>query len=61
LATSRPPVLVQCQYGRSRSAAVVAGYLMRERGLDPFQAREVVAGKRDISISAALLPLLFQL
>jgi protein-tyrosine phosphatase len=61
LAATRAPVLVQCQYGRSRSPAVVAAYLMRARGLDPFEARALVATKRDISISAALLPFLFQL
>lgn len=61
LAAARAPVLEQCQYGRRRSAAVVAGYLMRARGLDPFEARELVAAERDIRISAALLPLLFQL
>jgi protein-tyrosine phosphatase len=61
LAASQAPVLVQCQYGRSRSPAVVAGYLMRVQGLDPLQARALVASKRDISISAALLPFLFQL
>ena len=61
LAASQAPVLVQCQYGRSRSPAVVAGYLMGVRGLDPMQARELVAAKRDISISAALVALLFQL
>jgi hypothetical protein len=55
------PVLVHCQYGRSRSPAVVAAYLMSAQGLDPLQARALVASKRDISISAALLPFLFQL
>jgi hypothetical protein len=34
---------------------------MGARGLDPFEARELVASKRAISISAALVPLLFQL
>ncbi len=43
LAATRAPVLVQCQYGRSRSPAVVAGYLVVTQGLDPFQAREFVA------------------
>jgi protein-tyrosine phosphatase len=61
LAASKAPVLVQCEYGRSRSAAVVARYLMGQQGVDPFQARALVAAKRDISISAALIPLLFQL
>lgn len=61
LAANHAPVLVQCQYGRSRSPAVVAAYLMGALRLDPLQARALVASKRDISISAALLPFLFQL
>ena len=61
LAVSHSPVFVQCQFGRSRSAAVVAGYLMHTQSVDPLQARAIVASKRDISISAALLPFLFQL
>jgi hypothetical protein len=40
---------------------VVAAYLMGALRLDPLQARALVASKRDISISAALLPFLFQL
>jgi dual specificity protein phosphatase-like protein len=54
-------VFVHCEYGKSRSAAVVAGYLMRAMNFDPLQARAFVASKREISMSAALLPLLFQL
>jgi protein-tyrosine phosphatase len=61
LVETRPPVFVHCEYGKSRSAAVVAGYLMRAMSLDPLQARAFVASKREISMSAALLPLLFQL
>src|SRR2546423_4236185 len=33
LVAEGPPVFVHCQAGRSRSAAVVAGYLMKSRGL----------------------------
>jgi protein-tyrosine phosphatase len=61
LVETRPPVFVHCEYGKSRSAAVVAGYLMRAMKLDPFQARAFVASKRDISMSAALLPFLFRI
>jgi protein-tyrosine phosphatase len=59
LASTRAPVLVHCQYGRSRSPAVVAGYLVRVQGIGPLQAQARVASRREISISAALLPLLF--
>jgi protein-tyrosine phosphatase len=61
LTATREPVLVHCEYGRSRSPAVVAGYLMATQRLDPLRARAYVASKRDISMSAALLPFLFQL
>jgi len=60
LVQAHAPVLVHCQYGRSRSPVVVAAYLMRTQGLDHFQARAMVAAKRDISISSALIPFLFQ-
>jgi len=36
LADTLAPVLVHCQYGRSRAPVVVAGYLMRLLGLDPL-------------------------
>ena len=38
LVEEAPPVLVQCHAGRSRSAVVVAGYLMVSRGIDAAEA-----------------------
>jgi dual specificity phosphatase 12 len=61
LAASAPAVLVQCHAGRSRSAAIVAGYLMRLRDLDPEQAVAEVKRKRDINITPALERLLYKL
>ena len=61
LAADHAPVLVHCELGRSRSPAVVAGYVMGLEGLDPLQARALVASKCTTSISAALVPFLFQL
>jgi len=61
LAAAKAPVLVHCQFGRSRSPAVVAAYLMTALRLDPNQALEYVASKRTISVSAALIPFLFML
>jgi protein-tyrosine phosphatase len=51
-------VLVHCHAGRSRSAIVVAGYLMQSRGLDPEQALDVVRAKRVINVSSGLERLL---
>jgi protein-tyrosine phosphatase len=52
------PVLVQCHAGRSRSAVVVVGYLMRSLGLDIDTALAQVAAKREIAVNPALLHLL---
>jgi hypothetical protein len=38
LLVTHPPVLVQCHAGRSRSAVVVAGFLVLEEDLSPAQA-----------------------
>ena len=57
LAEEHSPVLVQCHAGRSRSAAIVTGYLMK-RGLPADEALRLIAEKRSISISPALLDLL---
>jgi len=53
-----PPVLVQCHAGRSRSAVVVAGYLVTTRGIDAEEALRFVAGKRQIAVTPGLERLL---
>ncbi len=61
LAASHSPVLVQCHAGRSRSAVVVAAHLMEARGLNPEEAIALVASKREISVTPALVDLLHKL
>ncbi len=58
LVEQAPPVLVQCHAGRSRSAVVVAGYLMQSQELDSHAAIELVAAKREIAITAGVERLL---
>ncbi len=61
LARAHSPVLVQCHAGRSRSAVVVAGYLMHAEGMDPEKALAAVAANRDINATPELVELLHQL
>jgi protein-tyrosine phosphatase len=61
LTASNSPVLVQCHAGRSRSAVVVAAHLMEAGGLNPEMAIALVASKREINVSPALLELLQKL
>jgi protein-tyrosine phosphatase len=61
LARLHAPVLVQCHAGRSRSAVVVAGYLMHARKLDPEEAIAAVAARREVNITPALVDLLYKL
>jgi protein-tyrosine phosphatase len=61
LARLHAPVLVQCHAGRSRSAVVVAGYLMQDRGTEPEEAIAAVAARREINITPALVELLYKL
>jgi protein-tyrosine phosphatase len=61
LARLHPPVLVQCHAGRSRSAVVVAAYLMQVRGIEPGDAMAAVAAKREINVTPALVELLHKL
>ena len=58
LMRASPPVLVHCHAGRSRSAIVVAAYLMRAHGLGPADAIARVASRREINITAELVELL---
>lgn len=58
LVLEAPPVLVQCHAGRSRSAVVVAGYLVAVRGIDPEEALRFVADKRQIAVTSGLERLL---
>ena len=58
LVNATPPVLVQCHAGRSRSAVVVAGYLVTARGIDPEEALNFVALKRQIAVTPGLERLL---
>lgn len=55
-----PPVFVHCRAGRSRSAAVVAGYLMRTRGLNSEEAVTFVASRRAIRLNPEMASLIRQ-
>ena len=57
-AQSHPPVLVQCHAGRSRSAVVVAAYLMSVRRLDADAAVAAVRAKRSTNIAPELIEML---
>jgi protein-tyrosine phosphatase len=61
LARLHPSVLVQCHAGRSRSAVVVAGYLMHVRNVEPADAIAAVAARRAINVTPALVDLLYKL
>ena len=58
LCKSAGPVRVQCHAGRSRSAVVVAGHLMRTLGLEAEGALSQVSAKREIAVTAGLKRLL---
>ena len=58
LTGSHARVLVHCQAGQSRSAAIVAGYLMKTEKLAVDEAVRRVAAKREIRIHPALVMLL---
>ena len=61
LVASHPPVLVHCHAGRSRSVVVVAGHLMRCRGLQPHEALQWVTAKREAEVTRGLEALLWHL
>ncbi len=54
LAGKHPPVLVHCHAGKSRSAAVVCKYFMREEGNTLGQAMKRITAKRRVMIDAGL-------
>lgn len=58
LARDAPPVLVHCHAGRSRSAVVVAGYLMRTRKLTATDALNYVDARRDVFTQDVMIALL---
>lgn len=61
LSERKPPVLVHCHAGRSRSAVVVAGYLVLSQALESDDALAYVAARREINLSDGLRPLLDRL
>jgi protein-tyrosine phosphatase len=61
LVRSYPPVLVQCHAGRSRSIVVVAGHLAKSHNIEPVEAVALVAEKRDVNVTPALIELLERL
>lgn len=61
LVEENSPVLVHCHAGRSRSPIVVAGYFVLTEGMNPEDAINRVAGKREINISEGLDKLLYWL
>jgi protein-tyrosine phosphatase len=61
LARRHPPVLVQCHAGRSRSAVVVAAFLMRSLRVEADEALAGIAARRPIAVSEGLQRLLDEL
>jgi len=53
-----PKLLVHCRAGRSRSAVVVAGYLMRNRHWSSGKAMAFIAAHRDIQLTPGIEELL---
>lgn len=47
LSREAPPVFVHCRAGRSRSAIIVAGFLMKSLGIEADDALKYVAAKRE--------------
>ncbi len=56
-----PKLLVHCRAGRSRSAIVVAGYLMRDQHWPSAQAMAFIAARRNIQLSPGIEDLLHAL
>jgi hypothetical protein len=60
-ARTSAPVLVQCHAGRSRSAVIVAGHLVKTRGIQPDEALRLVAAKRELQVTPGLDSMLWYL
>ena len=58
LSEQSPKLLVHCRAGRSRSAIVVAGYLMRDRQWSSDKAMAFIAAHRDIQLTPGIDELL---
>ena len=58
LTEKHSPVLVHCYAGRSRSAAVVCNFFMREQGDSLTEAMRRITCKRKVAIAAGLQDLL---
>jgi protein-tyrosine phosphatase len=58
MSVRHPAVLVHCYAGRSRSAAVVCKYFMREEGNSLVEAMRRITSKRKVAIAAGLQRLL---
>ena len=56
-----PPVLVQCHAGRSRSAVIVAGHFIKTRGIQPDEALNLVAARRELQITPGMDSMLWHL
>ncbi len=54
-------VLVHCRAGRSRSVAVVAGYLVRTKNLGAHQALDMVKTRRETAVAPELVTLVERL
>lgn len=54
LRADRPPVLVHCHAGRSRSAVVVASHFMRDQGLSLAEAMNAISERREVMIAPGL-------
>jgi hypothetical protein len=54
-------VVVHCRAGRSRSIAIVAGYLRKALGIDADEAFEIVRSKRESAVAPELIRLVERL